>query len=71
MLDVRCDDPLRTYFNAVQMTRAREAGNGRLARNKVEEAILAQSRRVSRDTSADLSTLIPEDFDLSDVVDDA
>lgn len=71
VLDVRCDDPLRTYFNAVQMTRAREAGNGRLARNKVEEAILAQSRRVSRDTSADLSTLIPEDFDLSDVVNDA
>ena len=69
VLDSGCDAPLQTYFNAVQMTRAREAGNGRLARNKVEEAILAQSRRISRDPDADLSALLPEDFDLSDIND--
>lgn len=69
VLDSGCDAPLQIYFNAVQMTRAREAGNGRLARNKVEEAILAQSRRISRDPDADLSALLPEDFDLSDIND--
>ena len=67
VLDERCDAPLLTYFNAVQLARARQAGNGRLARNKVEEAILAQSRRIAADPAADLSILLPEDFDLTDV----
>lgn len=67
VLDQRCDAPLLTYFNAVQVARARDAGNGRLARNKIEEAILAQSRRVAKDEQADLSTLLPEDLDLTDV----
>ncbi|MCR5278113.1 MAG: AAA family ATPase [Lachnospiraceae bacterium] len=58
---------LLTYFNAVQAVRAKDAGNGRLVRNKVEEAVLAQSKRLVKDRSADLSTLISEDFDLSDV----
>lgn len=66
-IDARCDTPLLTYFNAVQLTRARDAGNGRLARNKVEEAILAQARRLANQPDADLCALLPEDFDLSDV----
>ncbi|WP_367925816.1 AAA family ATPase [uncultured Ruthenibacterium sp.] len=67
ILDEQCIAPLTIYFNAVQLTHAREAGNGRLARNKVEEAILTQSRRVAKDLSADLSVLLLEDFDLEDV----
>ena len=67
VLDERCDTPLLAYFNGVQLARARDAGNGRLARNKIEEAILAQSRRVAKDPAADLSLLTPEDFDLSDL----
>ena len=67
VLDERCNAPLLAYFGAVQLSRARDAGNGRLARNKIEEAILAQSRRVAKDPQADLSLLTPEDFDLNDV----
>ena len=33
-LDERCDANLLAYFNAVQLTRARDAGNGRLARQQ-------------------------------------
>ena len=45
----------------MQLTRARDAGNGRLARNKVEEAILVAQ------PEADLCLLLPEDFQLDDV----
>ena len=67
VLDARCDAPLLAYFNAVQLARARQAGNGRLARNKLEEAILSAARRTASDATADLSLLLPEDFDLSDI----
>ena len=59
--------PLLNYFNAVQLIRASTAGNGRLVRNKVEEAILNQSRRLVAEPDGDLSTLMSPDFDLSDV----
>ena len=57
--------PLKTYFNTVQATGAQKAGNGRLARNVIEEAILNQSRRLVAEEGADLSTLLSSDFDLS------
>lgn len=62
--------PLLAYYNAVQATRAKDAGNGRLVRNKVEEAVLNQSRRLAKDINAELSLLTSEDFDLSDVAGD-
>ncbi len=62
-----CDMPLLAYYNAVQALRPATAGNGRLARNKVEEAILNQSRRLAVEPGEDLSTLISTDFELSDV----
>ncbi len=65
-IDGRCDANLLLYFNTVQMTRARDAGNGRLARNKVEQAILNQSKRLAAQPEAELSQLLPEDFDLTD-----
>lgn len=65
-LDEQCNKPLLAYFEAVQAAHARNAGNGRLARNKVEEAILAQSRRVAADPGANLSLLLLEDFSLAD-----
>ena len=48
---------------------SRTAGNGRMARNLVEDAILNQSRRltagdVSALTKETLETLLPEDFEL-------
>ncbi len=58
---------LLAYYNAVQAVRAKDAGNGRLVRNKIEDAILKQSRRLVKQTDADLSILVSEDFDLSDI----
>lgn len=69
-IDEGAETPLLAYFNAVQAVRAKDAGNGRLVRNKVEEAVLNQSRRLAKDTEAELSVLTSEDFDLSDVAGD-
>lgn len=57
--------PLTEYFDKVQSINAAEAGNGRLARNIVEEAILKQATR-TKDSSdqTEMSTLKLEDFDL-------
>ena len=66
-LDEGCELPLLAYYNAVQALRPAEAGNGRLARNKVEEAILNQSRRLAVEKDAPLSTLLSGDFQLDDV----
>lgn len=70
VLDAACDAPLTAYFAARQAADARTAGNGRMARNLVEDAILNQSRRltagdVSALTQQNLETLLPEDFDLT------
>lgn len=69
-IDEGAEVPLLAYFNAVQAVRAKDAGNGRLVRNKVEEAVLNQSKRLATDHSAELSLLTSEDFDLSDVAGD-
>ena len=68
VIDESCDTNLLLYFNTVQMTRARDAGNGRLARNKVEQAILNQSKRLAAQPEADLSQLLPEDFELTEEI---
>ena len=69
-IDEGADSSLVTYFNAVQMVRAADAGNGRLARNKIEEAILNQSKRLVAEPDAELSVLMSQDFDLNDVMSD-
>ncbi|MEG1873905.1 MAG: stage V sporulation protein K, partial [Ruthenibacterium sp.] len=66
-LDEACDGVLLPYYNAVQLNHAQTAGNGRLARNKVEEAILNQSKRLIQEPSADLSLLTTQDFVLNDI----
>ena len=67
-IDEGADPVLLAYFNAVQAVRAADAGNGRLARNKIEEAILNQSRRLVAEPDAELSVLLSQDFDLNDVM---
>ena len=67
MIDEGAEPALLSYFNAVQALRASDAGNGRLARNKIEEAILNQSRRLVAEPDADLSLLTSLDFDLDDI----
>ena len=66
-IDEGAEPALLSYFNAVQALRASDAGNGRLARNKIEEAILNQSRRLVAEPDADLSLLTSSDFDLDDI----
>ena len=58
------EKPLLDFFNATQLNDAREAGNGRLVRNKIEEAILNQSRRLVAEPDADMSLLMAGDFEL-------
>ncbi|MBQ2101318.1 MAG: AAA family ATPase [Lachnospiraceae bacterium] len=70
VIDEGADAGLLTYFNAVQAVRAADAGNGRLARNKIEEAILNQSKRLVAEPEAELSVLLSQDFDLNDVMSD-
>ena len=67
VIDDEALDGLLTYYNMVQMTRAMDAGNGRLVRNKIEDAILNQSRRLVAEPDADLSLLKLMDFELDDV----
>lgn len=67
VIDEGAELPLLTYFNFVQATRSATAGNGRLVRNKIEDAILNQSRRLVAEPDADLSLLTSRDFDLSDI----
>ncbi|MCR5728591.1 MAG: AAA family ATPase [Lachnospiraceae bacterium] len=61
---------LVSYFNAVQAVRPMDAGNGRLARNKIEGAILNQSKRLIAEPDAELSVLQSQDFDLNDIMSD-
>jgi len=66
VLDDEVLEPLKGFFDHVQATNAREAGNGRLVRNKVEEAILNQSKRLVAEQDADMSLLKLMDFELPD-----
>lgn len=65
-IDEAAEPALLSYFNMVQATRAMDAGNGRLVRNKLEEAILNQSRRLVAEPGADMSLLLEMDFELND-----
>lgn len=57
--------PLEEYFNEVQSINAAEAGNGRLARNVVEDAILTQSKRLVAHPEDKMEELRLEDFDFT------
>ena len=53
---------LLDYFTYTQSLQDKRSGNGRLARNVVEDAILKQASRVAKDLNASLTELIDEDF---------
>lgn len=63
-LDEACDLPLLGYYGRRQAEDAATAGNGRLARNTLEQAILNQSRRLVAEPSAPLELLLPGDFEV-------
>ncbi len=64
VLAEEAESALLDYYNKIQATCPDTAGNGRLVRNKVEEAILNQSRRLVAEPDADLSILQLNDFNL-------
>ncbi len=61
-----CEEALTAYYTKRQQEDARTAGNGRLARNKLEEAILNQSRRLVAQPEAALDELLVGDFELEE-----
>lgn len=63
-LDAACLLPLHAYYEQQQAQNAAAAGNGRMARNLLEKAILNQSRRLIADPNAALDELQPSDFEL-------
>lgn len=68
-MDPGCDAPLLAYYGEQQLLGdPRTNGNGRMARNKVEEAVIACSRRNVRapEDQRDLELLLPEDFGFSE-----
>lgn len=62
VIDEEVLEPMKAFFDVVQATNPMEAGNGRLVRNKIEEAILNQSRRLVAEPDADMSLLRLMDF---------
>lgn len=69
--DYRIDEsaykPLELYYDKIQARNDMTSGNGRLARNLVEEAILNQSKRVLEDQTAEIDLLKVQDFDLKEI----
>lgn len=65
VIEEDAEDELTDYFTEVQSINAAEAGNGRLARNVIEDAILRQSRRLVHHPDDKMDELRLEDFDLT------
>lgn len=63
-LSADCDKPLLDYFGVKQSENPKINGNGRMARNLIENAILNQSKRIIAEKSENLEELILMDFDL-------
>ena len=57
---------LTTWFDRKQAEDAATNGNGRMARNTLEKAILNQSKRLIADPAADMERLLPGDFELDE-----
>lgn len=65
-LTQECDGPLRAFYDRKQAENAAENGNGRLARNTLEAAILNQGRRLAAEPEAALDELQLRDFELDE-----
>lgn len=59
-----CRTPMLDVFERKQIKGKNDSGNGRLARNLIEAAILNQSQRIAKDNTQDLELLTVEDFEL-------
>lgn len=63
-IDAEALNGLNQYYDHIQTAHAKSSGNGRLARNTVETAILNQSGRILKSENAELDLLLQGDFDL-------
>lgn len=63
-LNMAVEKPLLEYFLKVQADNSQTSGNGRLARNVIEDAILKQAKRILKNPDADMLELVLEDFDV-------
>lgn len=61
-LNESCDKLLLDYFELKQAEDSRRNGNGRMARNCIEDAILKQANRVLNSPDAKIDELVAEDF---------
>ena len=61
-----CQAPLTEYFTRAQAENAAENGNGRMARNLLERAILNQSRSLAAEPQAALDEMTLGDFALEE-----
>ncbi len=59
-----CRTPMLDVFERKQIKGKNDSGNGRLARNLIESAILNQSQRIAKDSTQDLELLTAADFGL-------
>lgn len=59
-----CYEPLKAYYEHMQQTNSKQSGNGRMARNTLEQAILNQSKRLVKDKDAKVNELKLIDFEL-------
>lgn len=59
-----CRTPILDVFERKQIKGKNDSGNGRLARNMIEAAILNQSQRIAKDSMQDLELLTIADFGL-------
>jgi len=66
LIDDQCEEALKEYYNRQKMISKNENGNGRMARNTIERAIVKRARRVSKDNDFDNNYLILEDFEIGD-----
>lgn len=66
VIDNSCIEPLITYFEGKNIKGRNDTGNGRLARNMVEKAILNQSKRISEENETDYELLKLSDFELEE-----
>jgi len=65
IIDNDCIEPLITYFETKNIKGRNDSGNGRLARNVVEKAIINQSNRIVNGNDGDLEILKLIDFELT------
>lgn len=66
VIDSNCVEPLITYFETKNIRGKNDSGNGRLARNTIENAIINQSNRIIKENDGDFQTLKLIDFDIKE-----